>query len=378
MEVKGLNGKIDQSHGSAETSLNQVPALMKRVSWRSGTKNLDVGGGKYEAATDYLRSHGVRNIVFDPFNRETAHNRAVYAEMRDGGVDTVTCCNVLNVIDGAKARQNVILQCAKALKSGGVAYFSVYEGDKSGVGRRTKADCWQNNRRTESYVGEIERSFGKVDRHGQVIEARKPIVTERKSEWNMDSEGKESELFGIKRTTTKTNRTMATKKQLDALAKGRKMLAEKRKGEKGKKGKKESGVDGIGMFGEQFTQFKGKPKQAIRYLMKVKRGECIAALHRDDIGDIDIVWGKVTDPNKHTGYGLAHIIEKHGKTIKELGFEVEDFVPIVVQYGNFNVKESKDEKYVFESKMFRFVIKREWNGIKKQLLLTAFDLRKKP
>ncbi len=248
MGVRGLSGKIDQGHGSAETSLNQVPALMKRVSWRSGTKNLDVGGGKYEAATDYLRGHGVRNIVFDPFNRETAHNRAVYAEMRDGGVDTVTCCNVLNVIDGAQARANVILQCAKALKSGGVAYFSVYEGDKSGVGRRTKADCWQNNRRTESYVGEIERNFGKVERHGQVIEARKPIVTERKSEWNMDSEGRKSELFGIKRTTTKTNRTMATKKQLDALAKGRKMLAEKRRGEKGKKGttsvKKKAGLSG--------------------------------------------------------------------------------------------------------------------------------------
>ncbi|MBQ1734134.1 MAG: hypothetical protein II038_04555 [Lachnospiraceae bacterium] len=35
-----------------------------------------------------------------------------------------------------------------------------------------------------------------------------------------------------------------------------------------------------------------------------KQGECPASLHRDDIGDIDIVWGEVTDPVKHKGFGL--------------------------------------------------------------------------
>lgn len=65
------------------------------------------------------------------------------------------------------------------------------------------------------------------------------------------------------------------------------------------------------VFGEQFLQFKNKPKEAIVFLRKVKRGECIAALHRDDIGDVDIVWGEVTDEKKHLGFGLAHIIDKH-------------------------------------------------------------------
>ena len=50
-----------------------------------------------------------------------------------------------------------------------------------------------------------------------------------------------------------------------------------------------------GAFGPIYTQFKGKPKEAIRFLRQQQKGECIAALHRDDIGDIDIVWGEVTD-----------------------------------------------------------------------------------
>jgi len=48
----------------------------------------------------------------------------------------------------------------------------------------------------------------------------------------------------------------------------------------------------IGDFGEQYTEFRHKPKQAIKHLKKVKGGECIAALFRPEIGDIDIVWGE--------------------------------------------------------------------------------------
>ncbi len=129
---------------------------------------------------------------------------------------------------------------------------------------------------------------------------------------------------------------------------------------------------------EQFTQFRHKPKAAIKYLKKVKRGECVAALYREGFGDIDIVWGE-NDPKTNKGYGLKHIIEKHGNEIKRLGFEVEDFIPIVVQFGNFNIKKSEAHKKVFESNGFRFIvaIQQLENG-KKKWLLSAFDLLKKP
>jgi len=109
--------------------------------------------------------------------------------------------------------------------------------------------------------------------------------------------------------------------------------------------------------------------------MKVKQGECTNALYRKDIGYIDVVWGENDQNNK--GYGLKHIVEKHGNEIKQLGFNVEDFIPIVVQFGDFNVKKSEAHKRVYEGKMFRFVIAID-HANRKNWLLTAFDLRKKP
>lgn len=132
-----------------------------------------------------------------------------------------------------------------------------------------------------------------------------------------------------------------------------------------------------GPFGPIYSQFQGKPKMAIKHLMKVKKGECTKALYRKDIGYIDIVWGE-NDPKTNKGYGLKHIVEKHGESIKALGFNIEDFIPIVVQYGNLSVKKSDNKKIVLESQSFRIVVQTKWNDNTKIFLLTAFDLRKKP
>jgi len=135
-----------------------------------------------------------------------------------------------------------------------------------------------------------------------------------------------------------------------------------------------------GKYGPVYKQFAGKPKEAIKFLREKMNGECIAALHRSDIGDIDIVWGEVSDPIKHKGYGLAHIIDKHEFEINKLGFNVEDFIPIVVQFGNFNLKKSDSQKKVFESETFRFIValEKEEDGKTKKWLLSAFDIIKRP
>ncbi|MDX9696481.1 MAG: hypothetical protein RBT49_11885 [Bacteroidales bacterium] len=132
----------------------------------------------------------------------------------------------------------------------------------------------------------------------------------------------------------------------------------------------------IGDFGPVYKQFKNKPKLAIKHLLKVKHGECLQALYRSDIGFIDIVWGQ-HDDKTGKGYGLKHIFEKHGAEIKQLGFSIEDFIPIVVQFGELVISKTNEE-YLLESNMFRVVIERKYKGTQKQWLLTAFDLRKKP
>lgn len=180
------SGNISQGFGSAATSLNQIPSATRKIKWQEGTVNVDIGGGRFDKATEFLKEQGVENLVFDPFNRDAEHNQAVAERVRDEKADTVTCNNVLNVIDSESSRANVILQAAKALKEGGTAYFSVYEGDKSGVGRQTKSDSWQNNRPTKDYVKEIERYFDDVSVKNGVITARNPKPTEEQSVWDFD------------------------------------------------------------------------------------------------------------------------------------------------------------------------------------------------
>ena len=128
----------------------------------------------------------------------------------------------------------------------------------------------------------------------------------------------------------------------------------------------------------QYTQFKGKPVQAIKFLMKEQKGDCLQALYRKDIGYIDIVWGENDQNNK--GFGLKHIIEKHGKEIEQLGFKVEVFIPIIVQFGELK-KSDKPKRIELIGKMFKVVLKTEFKdeqsgkSIDKKFILTAFDLR---
>ena len=45
--------------------------------------------------------------------------------------------------------------------------------------------------------------------------------------------------------------------------------------------------------------------------MSEKAGYVPAAMHKEGIGDIDFVYGK----GGTTGYGLAHVLEKHGEEV---------------------------------------------------------------
>ena len=136
-----------------------------------------MGGGKHDLGTKYLKTQGVRNLLYDPFNRTEAHNARVLKEAATKGVDSVTALNVLNVIKEAEHRDAVIKQAADSAGDGKPAYFQVYEGNGSGVGRQTTKG-WQENRKLSDYVAEIEKHFSQVERHGVYLEARNPVSAE--------------------------------------------------------------------------------------------------------------------------------------------------------------------------------------------------------
>ncbi len=142
--------------GSPDTSQSQVAGGFRKVRWESNTVNMDLGGGKYEKATDYLlNEHNVTNIVYDPYNRSSGHNKEAIKQCDDRAV-TTTIFNVLNVIPEAKDRKK-LLKFAKR-KNTKTIYITVYEKNGDGIGLETTKG-WQNNMKLSAYMDEIKSVF---------------------------------------------------------------------------------------------------------------------------------------------------------------------------------------------------------------------------
>ena len=200
-----------QSISSAATSLRQVPAMFKRGLLQPGTVNVDIGGGKYDDGTNYLKNIGVENLVFDPYNREQSFNDSVVRRLSEKTVDSATVNNVLNVIQEKDARLAVIRQAAKAINQDGKAYFQIHEGDRTGRSRVTKvkdgvAQSWQNHQPTQWYMDEVATSFGEVTRKGNLIIASIPKKNGAMAIWT-DSAGQpmfSSTDIGVQEETSDT------------------------------------------------------------------------------------------------------------------------------------------------------------------------------
>ena len=94
---------------------------------------------------------------------------------------------------------------------------------------------------------------------------------------------------------------------------------------------------GRSKFGNIYNQFRGKVKAAFDFLMKHQSGDLLGVFHREDVGDIDLVWGDYNG-------GLGHIIRRH--IVEQNDFdnvdEIRDIVSSVIANGNI-VRENVDK-----------------------------------
>ena len=117
-----------------------------------------------------------------------------------------------------------------------------------------------------------------------------------------------------------------------------------------------------GAFGTIYTQFKGKPQEAIAFLLEKKEGEAVGALHHKDIGDIDLVWGK-EGTAKSDGFGLAKLAKYHPEVLGNLQ-EILDAMVVVKR---------TDNRVQLESETHQASVRLTWDSEKKNWLLTAFE-----
>ena len=155
-------------HRPEKTSIRQVASGLRRGVQSKlllpDTVNLDLGGGRFDEGTEFLAKHKVESLVYDPYARTEAHNADILARIRDdGGVDSVTLNNVLNVIPTDKERTTVLTFLYDVLHPGGKALITVYEGDGTGKGRRRYfgdgTSTWQENRKLATYEQELKEAL---------------------------------------------------------------------------------------------------------------------------------------------------------------------------------------------------------------------------
>lgn len=162
----------EQKYTSAATSINstKLPAVYTSKAFLEeigkAASVSDFGAGKFDNAEKYVfDTFGKVVYCYDKYNRTEAENADTLSRFSDLGIIS----NVLNVIDNAEARKNLL---KLAREHAATVLITVYEGDGSGKGRPTKEDCWQENRKLASYIPEVLAVFQTVERKGAVLIAR--------------------------------------------------------------------------------------------------------------------------------------------------------------------------------------------------------------
>ena len=164
---------IIKIYSSKNTSINttRLPAVYNKVDWSRYTHPIDnwcvidFGCGRLETQrliSKKLKEYSITQFYpYDPYHKcMVSKKQYEYIAHDPNRNKVIVCANVLNVINDDVILDNIIATLCNiivARDSKGIyrmqpCYISIYEGDKSGVGRVTKKDCWQRNERIGMYL----------------------------------------------------------------------------------------------------------------------------------------------------------------------------------------------------------------------------------
>lgn len=118
------------------------------------------------------------------------------------------------------------------------------------------------------------------------------------------------------------------------------------------------------LYGEDLGKYKGM--QAIKKLIKERKGHVKAAFSHKDIGNIDLIWGW---SNGDKGAGLFHIIERRISQNQDL-ISVLREMNDVIKTGN---KRDEGTSRILEKGNKRVVIGVEYKNNKVNYIITAYE-----
>lgn len=142
---------MKQRYTSANTSVNssRLPKIYNLAKEKiEGKSVLDYGCGKY--FDNYIDKVDANLCGYDKYNRPDK-------TVLNGTYDVAICSNVLNVIAETDERLRILEEMKQLAPT---VLITVYEGNRSGIGGQTKADCYQLNRSRGDYIPELVHVFG--------------------------------------------------------------------------------------------------------------------------------------------------------------------------------------------------------------------------
>lgn len=156
---------LEQKYPSDSTSINKnkLPAIFtylnKKDLLKDGSYNFDIGGGKFDNATEYLAKQGVTNLIYDKFNRSESWNNDILNIVKSRKAETCTISNVLNVI----CEDVIILDLLRmAKKYANITYITVYQDKKKSAGANEKRKSYQRHAPIIDYVDLCKQVFKNV------------------------------------------------------------------------------------------------------------------------------------------------------------------------------------------------------------------------
>jgi len=148
-----------QTYTSAGTSINSrnLPAVFRKATFTASIV-MDYGSGKYtEHIREFINGQHRTYLPFDPYNQTEERNRTtaliVMNAMGTHFPVDVVCSNVLNVIDDDDTVRKIAGHIEEIVTAtGGTGFVTVYDGNRSGIGRRTGPDQYQRNEPLRNYL----------------------------------------------------------------------------------------------------------------------------------------------------------------------------------------------------------------------------------
>lgn len=134
-------------------------------------------------------------------------------------------------------------------------------------------------------------------------------------------------------------------------------------------------VEPINEFGENYPQFYHKPHEAIKHLLETKSGQVQGAFYRDELGDIDLVWG-------NEKIGLQKIVDKHLKDFTDFKGnnpyeKMSNAINEIIENGKLLTENGVNTLYLQkDNKTFLVGLSKGWhNKGENQWIITSYEAK---